>query len=37
MIYKGVLSCQECPLPLDPKCVIHVTALELSFGEDLTR
>lgn len=36
MIYHARLP-EECPLPLDPKCVIHVTALELSFGEDLTR
>ena len=29
-------SFQECPPPLEPKCVVHVTALELPTGEDLT-
>lgn len=28
---------EECPPPPDPKCVVHVTALELQTGEDLTR
>ena len=30
-------SLQECPPPLEPKCVVHVTALALPTGEDLTR
>jgi len=35
MIYHARLP-EECPPPLDPKCVVHVTALELPTGEDLT-
>ena len=30
-------SLQECPPPLEAKCVVRVTALELPTGEDLTR
>lgn len=36
MIYHARLP-EECPPPLDPKCVVHVTALELPTGDDLTR
>ena len=31
-----LFSLQDCPPPLDPKCVVHVTALDLSTGDDLT-
>ena len=30
-------SLQECPPPLEPKCVVQITALALPTGEDLTR
>lgn len=35
LIYHQKLP-EECPPPLDPKCVVHVTALELPSGEDHT-
>lgn len=35
MIYHARIP-EDCPPPLDPKCVVHVTALDLSTGDDLT-
>lgn len=36
LIYHARLP-EQCPPPLDPKCVVHVSALDLPTGEDLTR